>query len=354
MSYGQIEGIAYEDKIYADDIHTVTFHLTGFPLTQPIIDLGATSTLSLSFDDLGDDLRNIYYTIIHCNADWTPSVLSPLEYIEGFDENLLEVYNFSSNTLTEFTNYQLQLPNDQLSWTKSGNYVLVVYENEGEKVPLFTRRFMVSDPLVRIHPTLTRPVDVEKARTVQELDFTVFYEELSVRDPMREIKATVMQNARWDNAIEGIPPFAMYSDKVVYDYQDKITFPAGKEYRFVDIRSLLSKSEGILAIEEFDDVYEVTLRPVPVRAFRPYLFFKDINGHFYIENSFEPREIADIRSDYAWVVFSLEKNMPFEDGDIYLFGKMTDWQIQEKFKLSYSEKLGMYATEIFLKQGFYN
>ena len=46
--------------------------------------------------------------------------------------------------------------------------------------------------------------------------------------------------------------------------------------------------------------------------------------------------------------------MPYPDADVYLFGKMTNWKIQESFKLAYSEKLQLYAVDVLLKQGYYN
>jgi len=348
-TYAQIEGLEYDDVIYDDQIHAVKFHLSGLPLTQPMLDLGSRTTLSLSFDDLNEQLRDMYYTIIHCDANWERSDLSTMEYLEGFDEEQMETYDFSVNTLTEFTNYQLQIPNERCNWTKSGNYILAIYENDGDKIPLLTRRFMVVDPSVRITPDMVRPTNVQKIKTHQELDFTVTYERISVDAPKKEIKATILQNGRWDNAIKELSPQFIFRDRVVYDYQDKITFPAGKEFRYIDLRSFRFKGEGIAAIEEYQDIYEVTLIPEPARAFRPYLFYRDINGNFTVGSTDRGNP-----PDYGLVLFSIERNMPFYDADVYLFGKMTDWQIKDEFKMAYSEKLGLYAVDVMLKQGYYN
>lgn len=350
--YGQISGLLYEDEVYNDNIKSVKFHLTGFPLTQPIIDLNSNATLTLSFDDLGAEVRNLYYTLIHCNADWEPSDLGILEYITGFDEDEIRSFDFSFNTLTEFTNYQLQLPNNNMGWTKSGNYILVVFENESDKTPLVSRRFMVVEPLTNIIPAMVRPANHQKSNTHQEIDFKVTYDRLDVRDPKKELKATILQNSRWDNAIINKEPYFIYQNEVVFDYQNEIVFPAGKEFRFIDLRSFRFKSEGVISIEEYKDIYEITLYPEPVRAFTAYQFFRDINGNFTIENIHEVD--GQLRSDYGLVLFSLEKNLPFEEYDVYLVGEMTDWKMKEAFKMAYSEKLGLYAVDVLLKQGFYN
>lgn len=350
--HAQIEGIEYDDVVYDESIHAVKFHLTDFPLTQPLIDLGSNATFTLTFDDLQEDLRDIYYTIIHCDADWQPSDLTTMEFLDGFNEEQLDQYDFSVNTLTEFTSYQLTLPNERCSWTKSGNYILVIYGNDDEITPMLTRRFMVIDPAVRITPEMVRPANVQKGKSHQELDFTVTFEGINVADPKKEIRSAILQNGRWDNAVMDLSPQFIFRDRVVYDYQDKIVFPAGKEFRFIDLRSFSYKNEGVAAIEEYKDIYEITLLPEPARAFRPYLFNRDINGNFTVGNIDEDYNL--LRTDYGLVLFSVEKNMPFYDADVYLFGKMTDWRIQEKFKMAYSEKLGLYAVDVLLKQGYYN
>ncbi len=352
LAFGQWENIKFEDTVYNESIHSVKFHLTDFPLTQPIIDLESAATLALTFDDLDREIKDFYYTIIHCNADWRPSDLSTMEYIDGFDEDLLRAADFSFNTLTEFTNYRLTLPNENMAWTKSGNYILLVYETDGDKIPLITRRFVVVEPLVRIIPEMVRPTNIQKAKTHQEFDFKVAFEKIKVRNPKQELKSTILQNGRWDNAISNLPPYFIYNGEVIYDYQDKIVFPAGKEFRYVDLRSFRYRNDGVADIKEFRNVYEVTLYQDPLRAFTTYQFFTDINGNYTVENVHE--EDNDLESDYAQVLFSLEKNKPFENANVYLFGKISDWKIQERFKLAYSDKLQLYAADILLKQGFYN
>ena len=255
--FSQWDNLVYDDSIYSENIHSVQFYVTGLPLTQPILDLDSRATLELRFDDLGEDLQTYYYTFLHCKADWTPSDLNVLEFLEGFDEEEIRNPDFSFNTLTEFTHYQLRIPNRDMRWTKSGNYILVVYDDDKKLV--LTRRFLAVEPLVRIEPRLTPPASAKKFRTHQEIDFKVSFEKLNVKDPKTEIEATILQNGRWDSAIKNMSPYFLYDGEVVFDYQDKISFPAGKEFRFIDLRSFQYKAEGVAAIDEFTDGYEVTL-----------------------------------------------------------------------------------------------
>ncbi len=49
------------------------------------MELNGNENIEIKFDFLDLDVHYFYYTIIHCNADWTPSDLSESEYLDGFN-----------------------------------------------------------------------------------------------------------------------------------------------------------------------------------------------------------------------------------------------------------------------------
>jgi len=148
----QAEDINNYDYVYVDNIKSVQFHIDGLLLTYPIIDLTSSTPLVLSFDDLHADVKDYSYQLIHCDRDWQPSQLNTMEYLDGFTEELIDNYRYSFKTVTPFTHYRLYLPNEDMRWTISGNYLLVVYEDEGDKIPVITRRLVVVDPKIQINP----------------------------------------------------------------------------------------------------------------------------------------------------------------------------------------------------------
>ncbi len=341
--------LPYQDRIQSETIASVKFHLTGFPLTDPIIDLNANSTLTLGFDDLSGQVRQFTYAIIHCDADWMPSQLTSMEYLEGFMDQPMRDYRFSFKTLIPFTHYQLEIPNRDMRWTKSGNYALVI--SDGREVVL-TRRFMVVEPLSQIQPRLVRPALASLTRTHQEVDFDVVLDErLDIRNPMNEVWATILQNGRWGMAITEIPPFLVRPRELSFDHQGKVVFPAGKEFRFLDTRSLRRRGDNVAAIDRYNDRTEVILFRDEPRADRSYNFFEDINGAYVIETFDQPN--PDLAADYAEVFFTLV--MPeYTDGEVYLVGEMTDWAAREAFRMVYNPAINAYVARPSLKQGYYN
>ena len=214
------EDVVYENKIYNDQIKSVKLTVSGLPLSLPIISLDSDIPLELNFDDLNQDYRDYSFTVVHCNMDWTPSNLVQLDYLDGFGEDQIEQYNYSSRTSTLFTHYSLTIPNNSMRLTKSGNYLLIVYDDEDERTPVITRRFMVVDSKVKVTANMVRPSKVELGRTHQEIDFAADYGKFQIRSPQQELRASVLQNNRWDMAVIGLSPNFTRLYAVVFDYQN--------------------------------------------------------------------------------------------------------------------------------------
>lgn len=359
------EDFLYENKIYRDNIRTVKLHTRGSPTSMPIVNLNASqATLLLTFDVMDGELNDFMYTIVHCTADWQPSKLENNQYLDGFSEDRVQngeaalnnPGNFESvetslNTLQNYVNYKIALPNRNMGWTISGNYLLIVWDVEAEEVVL-TRRFMVVEPSWRVEARFVQPAKVEKIDTHHEIDFTVKHEGTRIALPMTEVKAVVQQNGRWDNAIGLLPPFAALGQELSFNFQDRVVFPAGKEFRFFDIQQLESPGRNVEQIVRKRDFYEVTLRTERNYSNQVFQQWGDLDGKFSIENTQFPGDLR--RCEYAKVLFSLAQPIEVEDSDVYVFGELSDWQIKPEFRMEYSEAARVYYVETWLKQGFYN
>ncbi len=343
--------IRYEDYIYVPNIRSVQFYVKGLTLSYPIAEIGGAAPFILEFDDLDGDVKDYFYRIIHCDMNWQPSQVSEMEYLDGFSEDRINDYQFSFKTVWPYTHYTLSLPNNSMNWKLSGNYVLAVYTSGMPEQPVLTRRFVVVQQKVKIQAQLVRPGVVSKSRTHQEIDFIVNHEKMPLRNPQQEIRATVIQNGRWDGAISGISPLFMRSNQLVFDYQDKCVFPAGKEFRQIDLRSFRFRSPTIAAIENLRDRIEVTAATDRSRVLQTYLEYNDINGKFVPETQDQNNILA---ANYADVLFSLQTDTAFYDQEVYLVGAFNDWKAQSGYKMIFNPSINSYVVKVPLKQGFYN
>lgn len=344
--------IRYDNFIYKPSIHTVLLHKEGFELSPPIIELNTDDRLLLSFDDFSDDIKEYFYTVIHCDADWKPSEILPSEYISGFTEVKIMDYKFSVNTVQKYIHYQSSFPNENFKITKSGNYILMIYENPKPDSIVLTRRFMVYEPRISIDIKVKRPTNVDYHDTKQEVDFEINYQGLTITDPFSEIKVVVMQNNRNDNAIQNLKPSFIRPNHLIYDYQEENTFWGGNEYRHFDIKSLRYQSEKIDSIVFGDNKYHVYLYKDKPRRFRPYSTEIDINGKRLI--SVQEGNDAGTEADYVYVHFCLAYDYPLVDGNLYVFGALSDWTIKNECQMCYNYEKKQYELTLYLKQGYYN
>ena len=50
----------------------------------------------------------------------------------------------------------------------------------------------------------------------------------------------------------------------------------------------------------------------------------------------------------------MRSNTEYYDGEVYVVGGVTDWQLQDEFRMAYNPTLPGYLTKGLLKEGFYD
>ena len=330
-------------------IKTLLCHKKEDELSLPILNLNTDNQLLISFDDLDADIKDYYYSIIHCNWDWTESDLMQSEYVTGFTDKAITDYEFSFNTIQKYTHYTFNFPNEQLKPIISGNYVFKIFESGGETIAY--KRFMILETKLTIDSKVRRATLAEDRNTKHEIDFTIKHPNIVIADPFSDLKVTIKQNNKDNNSITGLTPIYVKNNELVYDYEDDNTFEANNEFRHFDIKSLRFQSDRIKKIT-YDSTYNhVYLFNDRKRTFDRYSIEPDINGMFLVKSQ-EGWKTA-IEADYAFVHFTLPSDHT-SYGEIYVFGGFSDWQLKNEFKLKYNVKQKQYEGKVYLKQGYYN
>lgn len=348
--------LKYDDYTYKPSIKTVQIYESNWEGSPAIINLNSTEQLYLEFDDLDGDQKQYSITFVHCNYDWTPSDLMISEYLSGFfDLNILN-FSFSVNTIQKFTHYNIKFPQQNLQFTKSGNYIVYVYQNGDKKDLVLSRRFMVYDGQTTITPTIRQSANRDEQFNKQQIDFTIFPGNYNVTNPFVDLKVVVAQNNRFDNAVMSIKPTFLGNNNFSYSLDAATNFNGGNEFRHFDIRSLRFVTENVKEIYR-DQEYKnhATLNPERNRRVSPYVFYNDLNGGFLIRNSNALGSVnADTDADYVYVDFFLPYQNPEAKGNFYLIGKLTDWRMNKNSKMTYNAQRYGYELQLYLKQGYYN
>jgi len=341
--------IIYKNETFNRQIKTVLCHNTIDELSLPMINLNSAEQLLISFDDLDTDIKDYYFTIIHCKSDWTASDLMQSEYIDGFTDEPITNYEFSFNTLQKYSHYSFNFPTEELKPLLSGNYVFKIYEQGGETIAF--KRFMVLETMLTIKAEVRRATLVDDRKTKHEIDFIIKHPNITIADPFSDIKVTIKQNNRGDNAITDLKPLFVKNNELIYDYQEDNTFWGNNEFRHFDIKSLRYQSERIKEII-FDSTYHhVYLFNDRKRPYDRYSIEPDINGKFLIKS--QEGWKSSIEADYAFVHFTLPVDH-ISYGELYVIGEFTNWQLEAANKLKYNADKIQYEASIYLKQGYYN
>ncbi|MCB0734467.1 MAG: DUF5103 domain-containing protein [Flavobacteriales bacterium] len=344
--------VKYENYIYDDLVETVLLTQNS-EVYNPfaMMRLGETQALKLNFDKLQADNEFYQYTFVHCNANWKPSNLQKTEYLEGNTMGEFKKFTFSSNTFQQYVNYELVFPETDMKPIRSGNYLLKVFRNFDENDLILTRRFIVVEEQTEVSGNV-KPASHPKDRFYkQEVDFEVDYENYPIQNPFNDVNAVILQNNSWNNAIYGLKPLFVNNNKLVFNYEDENLFEGTNEFRYFDIRTLRFFSNNVL--EKFTDtLINVVLKADMVKSHLTYVQFIDYNGKRVIQNT--DGTVVTSNGDYAEVHFSLKTGNKMNMGDVYVYGELSDWRINPKYKMTYVEATKSYYLKVKLKQSYYN
>ncbi len=360
FSFGQEEDyvseneLKYEDYIYKTNIKTVQLHEASWEFAAPLIKHNSGEQLELSFDDLDGDQKQYSMSIIHCDAKWNPSDLMQSEYLQGFfDINILN-FNFSINTLQKYTHYSILFPTTNMALTKSGNYIVYVYQNGDKKNLILSRRFMVYDEKITVLSTIQQAIGDDQQYEKQHIDFSIINTSYDITNSHIDLKVVITQNNRWDNAVYDIKPTFTTPQKLTYSLDNASTFNGGNEFRYFDTRSLRTYTERIAkSYKDENSKNHIELTTEENRIIKNYIFYPDFNGSFLIKN----RDMSgnmDTEADYANVHFFLPYDVPAADGNFYVLGKMVNWKLDKINKMGYDYKKKGYTCTLYIKQGYYN
>ena len=355
---------AQSNKVYHPMIHTLQTTVNDDWLHDDVITLGTDDWVTISFDHFTHDYHRFVYKIVHCNADWTPSDLFEVDYMDGFNNQPIEDYENSLNTTMLYTHYRLNLPNDDIQFKVSGNYRVEIFldENDDENeensefriqnsglTPVATACFRVVEPRMGLNASVTTNTDIDTNLSHQQVAFTLNYTPGEVMDPATEIKPYVYQNNRTDNMVSLVKPIYVSPGRLEYRHNRALIFPAGNEYRRFEVINMHYATQGVDEISYFAPYYHATLLPDAPR--RNYSYDEDHDGRYFIR--YNMAQDTDIEADYLFVHFTL--NMPRRTGgNFYLTGEFTYNDFDPTCQATYNDDAQAYEATLLLKQGAYD
>ena len=341
----------YETKVYSNQIKSLRVEKAGELISDPFIELNSDELLEVRFDVLNHSQGRYVYSIIHCDADWQKSMLSPIEYMDGFQRMAIDDYAQAITTTTHYTNYRLFLPNENIHFKVSGNYVIQVFDEDAPERILFSARFGVYESIVGISATVSSNTDISFNQGHQQVSFQLNTQYLPLAFPQRELQIFVLQNHRIDHIVSNLQPSAVANNRLTYEHIPDLIFEAGNEYRRIEFLTHRFNGMRIEQIQYFNPYYHAEVMIDQSRARQSYQYDQDQNGRFFVRclSCQDP----DIESDYYIVHFAYASPL-LSDGNLYLCGDLFQNRLDESSLMEYNRETRRYEKAVLLKQGHYN
>jgi hypothetical protein len=317
-------------------------------LSPAVMRLDTDDILHIGFDELSHNYHRFVYRLERCEVDWSSAEeMFESDWLEGFNDGIIDDYELSVNTITPYTHYRLEIPNSLCRLKMSGNYRLhIINEDSDEKVATF--EFMVTEQTMGLTLTATTNTDIDSNDSHQQLAIALNYGKLPVTRPDEQIKMVVTQNGREDNSRHDIKPSFTNNSGLEWSHCRWLIFDAGNEYRKYEVLDPSHPTMGIDYIRWDGSQYQVF--PFIDEPRSNYIYDEDADGAFYIRNS-DNRE-NDTSSEYVWVNYRL-KTPALPDGHIVIDGMWTT-ESPENYTMQYDAEKGIYTASIFQKQGYYS
>ncbi len=346
---GRGEGVAYE----ASGVATVEFRHEAAQdrreTTVPgcvVCHLGAAERLILSFDVIGGNTESLYYSFAHCNADWQPSDLMEMEYMDGFnriyDE---EECSMSFNTTTAYAHYELTISTAPLM--ASGNYMIEVRRTRDDAMLVRVPMWM-SEELCGVASR------VERKESTQDVELAVIWPDHGISSPETQMTVAVWQNKRIDDLRKADGPTFVRRDEIVYQSQSEFSFCGGTEWRWLDTRSIRLPGISGSRVEYVTPMYHYTM--ATDNTPRAYTYREDFNGGSWVETRDRRDGAAEVVADYgmAHYTFAPEDPALLGNGEVYVLGDATGWEPSAGNRLTPDPRSMTFTGQHLVKQGLHN
>jgi len=332
-----------------DYIKTIGFKTSNenYSTNLPIIKLGETFTLD--FDVLLNSEADYYYTIDQLNFDWSKSQLIKSEYLRGFDNIKIQNYNTSFNTYQTYSHYKLKVPNQDVRITKSGNYILKIYDEYGDIV--FSRKFIVYESITTVPTQIKRLRNLKYIHTKQSVNFQVNPVTIQLNNPKNTVKTLIIQNNNLSTSIDNLKAQYTIGSKLIFNYDEESSFWGGNEYLFFENKEIRSSNLNIRTFNLYDIYHNYLFTDYP-RFNNSYTYNPDINGGFL--TTALNTDNTDIEADYVNIHFSLKNGAPQPGESIYVVGGFNNYSLGVEYRMTYNRSSDSHELQLKLKQGFYN
>jgi hypothetical protein len=233
--------------------------------------------------------------------------------------------------------------------TKSGNYILKIYDEYGNIA--FSRKFIVYESITTVPTQIKRLRNLKYIHTKQSVNFQVNPVTIQLNNPKNTVKTLIIQNNNLSTSISNIKAQYTIGSKLIFNYDEESSFWGGNEYLFFENKEVRSSNLNIRTFNLYDIYHSYLFTDYP-RFNNSYTYNPDINGGFL--TTALNADDTDIEADYVNIHFYLKNGTPRPGESIYIVGGFNNYSIGPEYRMTYNRSSDSHELMLKLKQGFYN
>ena len=333
-----------QQKAPPKDIQSIQLYAKGDPANPPVIKLGSEEKLILSFDYLVEQNEQFQVEVSHRTQTWEESSIPRTVYLDSFIKTYIQSSRESLSQRPSYQHIEYEFPNNQLSPTVSGNYLIEVSTYDGGKL-LFSMPFFITEDRGTLNTRIeTLFAQREDGRAMDQL-FTSYRYPAFVEFPQFDLSLSYVQNEFWGRMRE-VENLSTINPGVLNGHlNQEASFISGYNFKSLDLRTFDVDGRQITDyLPEFTPPRVILQRDVQNL---------DSNAGFFKESA-SGNPVNDRGGSYATVVFHLETDSSISTAaEIYLTGDFNNWMINSFNKMRYDTKTGLWEGQALIKQGQY-
>lgn len=342
---------AQRNELLRSTLKTLVVSRNGEWNAIPYISLGTRDCLQVSFDDLAQDYRRYRYRVEPMTWDWKQnSRLLTSEFLaKGIGDEAIEDFEESMNTTVFYTHYSFVFPDENTLMKLSGNYRLVIYDDdEGEDVAVVP--FFVVEDGSLISATASTDTDIDFNQKHQQLTLSVQpTQSLNAHNLDSEIHVAIMQNLSPLTSVYNPSPDIVTPSGLQWRHSKDLIFDGGAEFNKIEMTTLKLGGLGIDNIKWYSPYYHATLTgDTPMTN---YVYDEDANGAFLVKSI--DNADSEVEADYVFVHFTLHTGKRL-NGDVYIDGAFSNHSLTPDYMMEFNPVSKSYEATVLMKQGYYN
>lgn len=343
--------IGQRNELLKNTLSSLVVNRNGEWNSIPCLSLGTRDFLQISFDDLAQEYHRYRYRIEPMTWNWQPNqkLLSSEFLARGIDNETIDNYEESINTTVYYTHYSFKFPDEHTTFKLSGNYRLVIYDDDAEEDIAIIPFYVIEDESL-INVSINTNTDIDFHTKHQQLTFSFQPKpSLTIHNIDSEIHTVVMQNlSPYTTAYDPHPDYVTTSG-LQWEHAKELIFNGVAEFHKIETSSIRIGGMGIDNIKWYSPYYHATL--IPDEPLENYIYDEDANGAFLVKTI--DNNDSDVEADYLFTHFTLKTGKRL-DGDVYIDGAFTNHALTPEYQMTYNYETQSYEATLLMKQGYYN